>query len=154
MRIRIELGERDEIVICCREKNESVLALQAAIEEAVQAKDTLTLMSGSTECYVKKEDILYFESAGGRMYAHTADRIYTTPHKLFELEELMPACFVRISRSAIANLKRTAAVRRELVGNGELFFRESEKSVWFSRAYYKLMKYKLDELMGQKEERI
>ncbi len=151
MRVRTELSDSDEIVIRCRERTPKILALESAIEEALRGQDTIALTLGNVECYIKKSDILYFESAGGKVYAHTVERIYTASYKLFELEERMPAYFVRISRSAIANLKRTAAVRRELVGNGELFFRDSEKSVWFSRAYYKLMKYKLDELMAQKE---
>ncbi len=148
MKIRTELSNSEEIVIRCRERNDKIRALESAIEEALRGDNTLTLTLGSAEYFVNKSDILYFESTDGKVYAHTRDRIYTAPHKLFELESMMPACFVRISKSAIANVSKVASLRRELVGNGELTFRDCEKSVWFSRAYYKLLQYKIDELMN------
>ena len=36
--------------------------------------------------------------------------------------------------------------KREIVGNGELTFYGCDKRVWFSRAYFKLLQYKLDEM--------
>ena len=54
--------------------------------------------------------------------------------------------FARVSKSAIANLMLVSSLKRELVGNGVLTFYGSDKQVWFSRAYFKLLQYKLDEL--------
>ncbi len=147
MKIRTEISDSEEILIRCRTRNEKIRALEAAIEEALRGENTLTLTLSGTEYFVSKSDILYFESTDGKIYAHTKDRIYTAPYKLFELESILPSHFVRVSKSAIANVGRVASMRRELVGNGELTFQESEKSVWFSRAYYKLLQYKIDELL-------
>ncbi len=147
MKVRTELSDCEEIVIRCRERDEKIRALELAIEEALRGESTLILLSGDTEYFIKKANILYFESSGGRVYAHTVDRIYIAPYKLFELEDLMPSCFVRVSKSAIANVAKAASLHRELVGNGVLTFRSSEKSVWFSRSYYRLLQYKIDELM-------
>ena len=54
--------------------------------------------------------------------------------------------FARVSKSAIANLMQISSVKREVVGNGVLTFYGCDKKVWFSRAYFKLLQYKLDEM--------
>ncbi len=146
MKLKTEIAETDEIIIRCRERNTRIRALELAIENLIGDGDTLTLCAGHTDCFVNKADILYFESNDGRVYAHTAERIYTAPYKLFELESMLAECFVRISKSAIVNVKKISTLRRELVGNGELTFIGCEKSVWFSRSYYQLLKHKLEEM--------
>ena len=150
MKIRIELSDSDEIVIRCREQNEKVYALRSAIEDMMRGENEIMLTIGATEHFVPKNDILFFESSEGKVYAHTADRMYTAPYKLFELENLMPPSFVRISKSVIANIAEISYLHRELVGNGEIGFRACDKKVWFSRAYFKLLQYKIDEMRFKK----
>ena len=146
MRIRTEISDSEEIVIRCREENDKTRRLTQVIEEALGQEDTVTLFSDGAEFFVPKGEILYFESASGTVYAHTRDNIYTVHRKLFELESIMAPRFARVSKSAIANLMRVSSLKRELVGNGVLTFYGSDKQVWFSRAYFKLLQYKLDEL--------
>lgn len=146
MKIRVETADTDEIVIRCREPNEKIYALRSAIEDVMRGENELLLTVGATEYFIPKNEILFFESGEGKVYAHTSGAIYTAPYKLFELESLMPSAFVRISKSVIANLGRVASVRREVVGNGEITFRDSNKKTYFSRAYYKLLQYKLEEM--------
>ena len=146
LKIRIELSDSDEIVIRCREQNEKVYALRSAIEDMMRGENEIMLTIGATEHFVPKNDVLFFESSEGKVYAHTADRMYTAPYKLFELEAQMPSFFVRISKSAIANIHHISSIRREVVGNGELTFRRCDKKVYFSRAYYKLLQYKMEEM--------
>ena len=150
MKIRIESAENDELIIRCREPNEKIYALKLAIEDIMRGEYEIALTSGGTEYFIPKNDILFFESFDGKVYAHTKDGMYTAPYKLFELETLMPASFVRISKSAVANLNRVSSIRREVVGNGELAFRDSHKKVYFSRAYYKLLQYKMEEMRLKK----
>ena len=150
LKIRIETGEQEEVVIRCREPNEKIYALRAAIEDAVRGETELVLMSGGREYFVPKNEILFFESCEGKVYAHTADGTYTAPYKLFELEDIMPSSFTRISKSVIANLRKVSSIRREVVGNGELTFRGSHKKTYFSRAYYKLLQYKMEEMRLEK----
>lgn len=153
MRIRTELTDspdEEEIVIRCRERTERTLQLEEAIECALRGENELMLTVGATEYYVPKNRILFFESSNGKVYAQTADKTYVAPYRLCELEGLLPVPFVRISKSAIANVMQISSLRRELVGNGELSFRGCEKKVYFSRAYYKLLQYKLDEMRLRK----
>lgn len=124
--------------------------IRAAVETVLAGEDEITLSASGSDCFVPKREILFFESAGGKVYAHTADRIYTAPYRLIRLEAELPSAFVRISKSAIANLDRVASLRRELVGNGVITFRGCEKTVWFSRTYYKSLAEKLAELRARR----
>ena len=146
MKIRTEISDTEDIVIRCREKNDRIDRLELAIHQAVSGEDTITLSSGGAEFFVPKGEILYFESASGTVYAHTKTNIYTAHYKLCELEGMMAAGFTRVSKSAVANLMLVSSIRREVVGNGVLTFYGCDKRVWFSRAYFKLLQYKLSEL--------
>ena len=148
MKIRIEISEQndDEIVIKCRQKNDKIAAIESAIENALGSSGELVLCIGSTEYYIQKSDILFFESSGGKVFAHTKDGMFTTHYRLFELEDIMPSSFVRISKSVIANILLISSLRRELTGNGEITFRGCDKKIYFSRAYYKILKDKIEEM--------
>lgn len=146
MRIRMETAECEEIVIRSRELGARAYALRDAIEEALRGEAELVLLLGGAEHFIAKNDVLFFESMGGKVYAHTADHMYVAPHKLFELEAMLPSTFARISKSVIANITQIISIRREVVGNGEITFRGSEKKTYFSRAYYKLLQYKIEEM--------
>lgn len=150
MKIRTEISDSEEIIIRCRERNDRIRSLESAIEETLRGENEISLFSDGTEFFVPKISILYFESSGGKVYAHTRDRIYTAPHKLFELEGILPSSFVRVSKSAIANIAEISYLRREIVGNGEMGFRGCEKKVYFSRAYFKLLQYKIEEMRLKK----
>jgi DNA-binding LytR/AlgR family response regulator len=148
MRVRIELtdGEPEEIVIRVREIDSRVRELEGLLSSVAQKSGDLLLHRDSTEFYVPKSEILYFEALGGKVWAHTVDGVYQVDHRLFELEQIMPAYFVRISKSEIANIKRIASLHRELTGNGEITFGGCNKRTFFSRGYYKTLKDKIDEV--------
>ena len=146
MKLRTEISENEEIIIRCRQRNDKIRSLEAAIEEALRGENEIVLTSGGTDYFVPKISVLFFESFEGKVYAHTRDKVYTAPYKLFELEALMPPSFVRISKSAIANIAEISHIHREIVGNGEIGFRGCDKKVWFSRAYFKLLQYKIEEM--------
>lgn len=152
MKIRIELSEigDEEIIIKCREQTEKIRILEAAIENAVRGDNLLVLYSANTEYYIPKKEILFFDTYDGKVCAHTKDHMYKTSHKLFELSDIMPSYFVRISKSVIANAKMINSLRRELTGGGEITFAGSDKSTYFSRGYYGVLKDKLEEMRNQR----
>ena len=153
MRIRTEITDslvEEEIVIRCKVCSERTTRLEEAIETALRGENELMLTVGTDEHFVPKNRILFFESSNGKVYAQTADKTYVAPYRLCELEALLPVSFARISKSAIANVMQVSSLRRELVGNGELSFRGCEKKVYFSRAYYKLLQYKIEEMRLRK----
>lgn len=150
MIVRIERAETDEIVIRSRVVNVDTYALQSTIENALQAGQGIVLVSSGIEYFIRKDEVLFFESSSGKVYAHTVDKTLTAPHKLFELEALLPPSFVRISKSVIVNINHISSLRREVVGNGELLFRGCDKKTYFSRSYYKLLQYKIEEMRLKK----
>ena len=148
MKIRIEICDEgeDEIILRCRTRDERISRIEGALEEIFKSRRELTLYIGNTENYVPVSDILFFETDGGHVCAHTKGRVYTAPHKLFELENILPSSFVRISKSAIANVMKIDSLSRELVGNGTITFMGSDKVAYFSRGYYKILKDRIEEI--------
>ena len=147
MKIRIEPTDLDEeIVIRCKSPETKGEMLREAVLNAVRSTWELLLYLGTTEYYVPRDDVMFFETSDGKVYAHTAERMLRCEHKLFELCDIMPSYFVRISKSAIANVKLISSLSRELTGNGCITFRDSDKSVYFSRAYYRQLKDRIEEV--------
>ena len=148
MKIRIEIAEDapEEIVIRCRERTDEVGRIESLVENLLRGGSELVLSIGSREYYVQKSEILFFETCAGKVCAHTGDRMYQTGYKLFELEEILPAYFVRISKSVIANVRLISSLSRELTGNGEITFKGCDKATYFSRGYYKILKDKIEEV--------
>ncbi len=64
-------------------------------------------------------------------------------HKLYELEELLPRAFIRISKSAILNSSKVYSIARNLTASSRVEFFGSHKAVFVSRNYYKLLKDKI-----------
>ena len=148
MKIRIEICEdgEEELILRCRSRDGRIGRIEDALESIVRSSREITLHSGGTEFYIPISEILFFESSDGKVYAHTRTQTYTAPHKLFELENILPTSFVRISKSAIANVRAISSITRELVGNGTITFSGSAKKTYFSRSYYKILRDRIDEI--------
>ena len=139
MKIKIEIAEGDEeIVIRCRERDARVAELERVLGNVLRGSGEMTLYLAGTEYFVAKSDILFFESEGDKIYARTADKRYVTDYR--------PGYFVRISKSAIANVKAISSLRREVTGNGEISFKNCDRQAWFSRSYYKRLRDKINEV--------
>lgn len=78
MKLRIEIADdlpEDEVYIRCRAVTDEISHLQRVIQGAAH-KVELQLYIGDTEYYVSPEKILFFETADGKVSAHTRDRMY------------------------------------------------------------------------------
>ena len=155
MNIRFEFAEDadEEIVIRCRAPSEQCRRIMHAIETVLTPQSSILLNRDNTESLVSHSDILYFETGDNRVYAHTKHDIYAAPHTLTALEHLLPATFVRVSKSCIVNVMHIERLRRELVGNGEIGFTGCEKSTYFSRSYYKGLYEKIEKMRLYKNEK-
>ncbi|MBR6563709.1 MAG: LytTR family transcriptional regulator [Clostridia bacterium] len=143
VRIEIDPSGTDEVVIRCREINDEVIRMQSALSSAESSEIELTL--GENVYFVSIDDILFFETDGSRTAAHTKDRMYYTDLKLYELSELMPGSFMRISKSSIVNTRSVSSIRRDITGVCEAFFNGTVKKVFVSRSYYKAFREKINE---------
>ena len=53
--------------------------------------------------------------------------------------------FVRISKSAIVNSSLIYSIQRNLAASSVISFNNTHKEIYVSRAYYKMMKNKMEE---------
>ena len=148
MKIKIEIDEslsEDEVLIRCRGLTEQVTEIQKAVSEGVNTSQRVVFYRGNTEYYLALEEILFFETDGDGINAHTRDNIYQTKYKLYELEDLLPGCFMRISKSSIVNTNHIYSISRNLTASSVVAFAGTHKQVYVSRYYYKPLVNKLEE---------
>lgn len=147
MKIRIELESKlqeEEIVIRCNSLNDTVTEIQRVVSEVLTERKRWHFTKGETEYYLSLEDILFFDSSPNGICVHTRDDVYETKYKLYELEEMLPGYFMRISKSAILNIKQVYAVTRNLTASSAVEFQKTKKQVYVSRQYYKALRARLD----------
>lgn len=148
MKIKIEIDENlteEEIVIRGNSLTEEIAAVQRAVSEVLARKHTLTFYKNETEFYIALDEILFFETEDGGISAHTAEDVYTVKYKLYELEQVLPRNFIRVSKSTILNTAKVYSVERNLTASSVVEFAGSHKQVYVSRYYYKSLKISLEE---------
>lgn len=149
MKITVEIDENyieDEVVIRCREVNDMVNRIHKAVSDITKKETKLSLIKENKEFYISIEDILFFESDDSIICAHTASDIYMTKYKLYELEQILPWYFSRISKSAILNVKKVYSITKNITASSVIEFKETPKQVYVSRAYYKPLMSKIEEM--------
>ena len=148
MKIRIEIDDNlteEEIVIRCRTLNEDVLSIQKNISEAINTRMQLNVIKGDAEYYITLEEILFFETDGSMVAVHTKGQIYETKLRLYELEEMLPGMFMRVSKSTILNTTKIRAIHKNITGASEVEFIGSNKLAFLSRNYFKPLMSKIEE---------
>ena len=142
-KVKIEIDEQlndCEVVIRCREADEEVLKLQRIISAAKESKEQISFFKDETEFFLPLDTVLFFETDGGCIRAHTADDEFDVKYKLYELEDRLPRNFMRVSKSAILNTRMVYSITKNLTGASKVEFRHSHKLVYCSRNYYKALK--------------
>ena len=95
MKVRIELDpqmDEPEMIIRAPRLTEDVARLQQLILE--QKMTPLTFYKDRSEYFVDVSKILFFETDGEKIYGHTREEAYEVRQKLYELEEILPICFL------------------------------------------------------------
>ena len=147
MKIRIELEEglpEDEVVIRCRSLTDEITRIQNAVSAASAAKQNLVLYKEDTEYYVALDEILFFETDESGISAHTKKDVYQTKYKLYELEDILPGFFMRVSKSTILNTRHIYSINRNLTASSVVAFAGTHKQVYVSRYYYTPLISKLE----------
>ena len=148
MKIRIEIDENlieDEVVIHCAGITDEVTKVQKAVSEVVNATQKLVFYKDATEYYLELDEILFFETDENGISAHTRKEVYQTKYKLYELEDLLPGFFMRVSKSTILNTRHIYSINRNLTASSVVAFNGTHKQVYVSRYYYKPLISKLEE---------
>jgi len=147
MKVKIEIDsalEETEVIIRCNRLDDTVISLQKSITEQEDSRQCISLYKGETSFYVPIEEIYFFETEGKQIQAHTADKVFEASYKLYELEEMLPAGFMRVSKSTIINLDAVYSITRNLTASSVVEFMASKKKAMVSRAYYKALVDRLD----------
>lgn len=148
MKFQIEFDENNiepTVVIRCKELNDEVIALQKAFGKLEKVSQQLVLFKDDTEYYMPASEVIFFETIDKNVKVHTVDNVYSTKLKLYEIEEMFPQSFMRVSKSAIVNVGRIYAITRNLTGCFVQFER-SIKQVYVSRMYYKELHDRLNQI--------
>ena len=122
------------------ERYDEIRKLQNAITRVTASGASLPLYIGDTEYFIPVSDILFFETEGDKVAAHTDSGMYYTDKKLYELEKVLPDSFVRASKSCILDSAKVSSVSNNLTGSGEVQFANSRKKTYVSRMYCKSLR--------------
>ncbi|MCL2213354.1 MAG: LytTR family transcriptional regulator [Oscillospiraceae bacterium] len=123
--------------------DENIRLRCAAIEAMLSHKPAIVYHKGEREFYLPSSDILFFETDGEAVYAHSKSEMYSVTYRLYQLEELLPNEFVRISKSTVANTSQIMSLTKTLPSSVSVQFFDTHKQVHVSRHYYKQLKEKL-----------
>ena len=106
MKINIELDstlKEIELVIKTPDLNNDVILIKELVEKAIVNSQKIIFYKGDSEYFIPLESILFFETDDNKVYAHTTDEFFEVKFKLYELEQLIPFYYCRISKSSIIN---------------------------------------------------
>lgn len=147
MKVCIELDpqmDEPKMIIRAPRLTEDVARLQQLILE--QKMTPLTFYKDRSEYFVDVSKILFFETDGEKIYGHTREEAYEVRQKLYELEEILPVAFCRVSKSTIVNTKQIYSIEKSFSGTSTVNFYQTHKQVHVSRHYYQLLKERLKEM--------
>ena len=146
MRKRIELDnsiQENEVIIKCRELSEEITKIQKVISELIAEKREMIFYKDNTEYYICIDDVLFFETEESSIYSHTLNEVYQVKYKLYELEDILPNNFIRVSKSTILNINHIYSITRNITSSSLVEFKNTHKKVYVPRYYYKVLKLKL-----------
>jgi len=142
---RIEDSRPEEVVVYCRKITPEVESLIQMISQKENGKAALSFFRGDEQYYLSLKEILFFETDAERVYAHTSDNAYEVSQRLYELEAILPAYFVRVSRSAIVSILHVFSIQKSLTRVNLIAFRNSHKELYGSRLYSNELFRKMNE---------
>lgn len=148
MKIRIELEQalvEDEIIIKCCQLTPTIQKIQQAITNLTSDVPKISFIKENVEYYLPLDEILFFETSEQGINAHSKNEVYQVKYKLYELEEILPHSFLRVSKSAILNTEQILSINRTLASSNLVQFYNSHKQVYVSRYYYKHLRKRLEE---------
>lgn len=146
MKIRIDIDDShdEEIIIKCKSITKEITELQKVINASLKSNNIdLIFYKDNIEYYLPVDDILFFETDGLLVNAHTKNDVFQVKYKLYELEKLLPYNYLRISKSTIVNINQIYSISKNITSSSSIEFYDSYKQIYVSRMYYKTLKEKM-----------
>ena len=147
MKIKIELDSdltEDEVIIRCSKVDTSIQKIQTAILDISMQNKQMIFLKDGKEYYFPIEEVLFFETNNMRIDSHTKNDVFQVKYKLYELENVLPSNFVRVSKSTILNVNKIHSIDRNIVSSSLVQFYNTHKQVYVSRYYYKQLREQLE----------
>ena len=144
--VREQMEDEESIKISYVKDSEILKRLKRYAEELNKEYSKIELYQDDTQYYMEVDKILFFETEDNKILAHTKDDVYSVTYRLYELEQLLPGQFIRVSKSTILNAKHIYSVEKNVTSSSCVEFNNTHKTVYVSRRYYKELKNKLQEV--------
>lgn len=148
MKIQIDFDENlkeEEVIIRCNRLDSTIQEIQKAVLGVTNASQKYSFYKDGKEYYIAIEEVLFFETSENVVNAHTKDDVYKVKYRLYELEEMLPRNFLRVSKSTILNVSHIFSIDRNLTSSSIVQFYKSHKQVYVSRFYEKDLRNRLEE---------
>ncbi len=130
--LKIKKEQPEEIEIRCHEVTDEVREIVTFIKTR---QGQLTGMLEGEQYEIPLPEICYIESVDDKNFLYTANQVYETRQKLYELEEsLKEKHFLRVSKSSLLNLMKVRAIRPALNGRLAAVLKSGEEII-ISRKY-------------------
>jgi len=141
LKVKICEGFSDTtIIIKCAEITDEIRKLEALI---LSDNQKLLCTKNHKTQMVDKRDVLYIESVDKQCFLYTADEVYETNLRLYELEEMLEdAGFFRNAKSQIINIAKIKSLCPDFGGRIEAVMENGEKVI-ISRQYAKRFKERI-----------
>lgn len=135
----VDSPEEECAVLKICENHPEIIKLQEIIEKGTYQTMTIPCFLGEQRYSISCEHILYFETTQELLFVHTGSKIYEAKKRLYELEEMLPKQFVRVSKSVIMNLKQVEYYSPIANGLMKATFYNGEET-YISRKYLRLLR--------------
>ena len=125
------------VIIQCSDVTDDILRLEALL---LGSSQKFSCTKNYKTHLIDKRDVFYIESVDKQCFLYSADDVYETNLKLYELEEMLDAVgFFRCAKSQIINIAKIRSLRPDFGGRIEAEMENGEKII-ISRQYARSFK--------------
>ena len=135
--LKIPKEQPELMEIRCHELTEEVKEIVAFVKTR---QGRLTGMLEDRQFEVPLPDVCYIEAVDNKVFLYTAEQVYETKQKLYELEELLKEkFFLRVSKALLLNLMKVRSIKPALNGRFTAVLQSGEEII-ISRKYVPALK--------------
>ena len=135
--LKIPKEQPEQMEIRCHEITEEVKEIVAFVKTR---QGRLTGMLEDRQFEVPLPDVCYIEAVDNKVFLYTAEQVYETKQKLYELEELLKdKFFLRVSKALLLNLMKVRSIKPALNGRFTAVLQSGEEII-ISRKYVPSLK--------------
>ncbi|MBP3576676.1 MAG: LytTR family transcriptional regulator DNA-binding domain-containing protein [Lachnospiraceae bacterium] len=135
--LKIPKEQPEQMEIRCHEITEEVKEIVAFVKTR---QGRLTGMLEDRQFEVPLPDVCYIEAVDNKVFLYTAEQVYETKQKLYELEELLKdKFFLRVSKALLLNLMKVRSIKPALNGRFTAVLQSGEEII-ISRKYVPALK--------------